>query len=529
MKLRQATIHGFRCFDDVEVDLDDLTILLGSNSTGKSSLLKGLQFFFEGGPLSTDDVFAGSRDGQVSVELTFVDLSAGDREAFGPYGAGQQMVLRQSWEDGTLKLTGKALRAPIFDEIRDETGVARRTAYNQLAKTHAELGLPAVGRVADADNEMHVWEMQNADQCERRDEEAGSFFGFGSVGRNPLAQRFKFVFVPGLRDAAEEAIERKGSILTRLLAAITEQRSAADEKLRALLEKTRKEYADVVADAHAPTLNGLARNLQDHMRRYVPSAQVQLEAVEAQFSIAAPSIVLRGGEEQHVTDLGRQGHGFQRTFVIAALEYLAEGSATEAGENAAADRPTLFLAIEEPELYQHPPRARHFANTLRSLAGAGVVQVAYATHSPYFVDAADFAAVRVCRKRASDDPVRPSTGTVVRAEPDKVAARIPANYRKALQSYLARTLSPRFREAFFARAVLLVEGETDAAVFEPDRPHGRHRVALTRRRLRRRYQVRPASRTRNPAMPRHPDVHGVRRRRTPLRRDPVPIVRAGRR
>jgi hypothetical protein len=402
----------------------------------------------------------------VSVELTFVDLSTADREVSGPYGVGQQMVLRQSWENGSLTLTGTALRAPIFDEIRGKSGVARRTAYNELANTRPELQLQIVGRVAEADDAMQGWEMQHEDQCERREDDAGSFFGFGSVGRNRLTQRFKFVFVPGLRDAAEEATERKGSILTRLLSAITEQRSAADDKLRTLLERTRKEYADVIAEAHAPTLDGLAQNLQDQMRRYVPSAQVQLEAVEAQLSIAPPSIVLRGGEEKHVTDLGRQGHGFQRTFVIAALEYLAQVSATEAGGEAVADRPTLFLAIEEPELYQHPPRARHFANTLRSLARGGTVQVAYATHSPYFVDAADFAAVRVCRKRASDDPDRPPTGAVARAEPDKVASRIPANYRNALQSYLARTLSPRFREAFFARAVLLVEGQTDAAVFE---------------------------------------------------------------
>jgi predicted ATP-dependent endonuclease of OLD family len=64
VKLRQATIHGFRCFDDVRLDLDDLTILLGSNSAGKSSLLRGLQFFFERDQLSPEDVFAGSDDGR---------------------------------------------------------------------------------------------------------------------------------------------------------------------------------------------------------------------------------------------------------------------------------------------------------------------------------------------------------------------------------------------------------------------------------------------------------------------------------
>lgn len=464
MLLRRAHIRGYRCFDDVVLDVDALTILLGSNSAGKSSLLKALQFFFDGEPLTAEDVFADSEDSKVSVELTFAELNQADRDTFGPYAAGDQMILTQTWEDGNVKLTGRALRAPIFDDIRKLTGVARRTAFNELVASRDDLGLEKITRVDEADTAMVTWEMGHPEECDRREDDAGSFFGYGSVGRDRLAQRFKFVFVPGLRDASEEATERKGSILSRLLSAIAEQRTSADAALNDLLTTTREAYAKVVAESHGPTLEGLADSLQEHMRRYVPRAQVELEAVESELLIRAPGIVLRGGEERHITDLGRQGHGFQRTFVIAALEYLAQVSAADADPEG--ETPTLFLAIEEPELYQHPPRARHFANTLRSLAtGDGAVQVAYATHSPYFVDAADFASVGVCRRDPTDEMKAP-IGTVVRADPDEVAKRIPESYRDRVGAYLSRTLSGRFRESFFARAVLLVEGETDAAVFE---------------------------------------------------------------
>ena len=437
---------------------------MGSNSAGKSSLLKALQFFFDGEPLTAEDVFADSEGAKVSVELTFADLSDRDKETFGPYAAGDQMVLTQTWEDGALKFTGRALRASIFDEIRKLTGVQKRKAFNELAASQEDRGLEKVARIEDADAAMVAWEMDHPNECERREDDAGNFFGYGSVGRERIARRFKFVFVPGLRDAVEEATERKGSILSRLLSAIAEQRTSADAALDDLVTKTREAYAKVIADSHGPTLDGLSDNLQQHMRRYVPQTQVELEAVESELSIRAPGIVLRGGEERHVTDLGRQGHGFQRTFVIAALEYLAQSS--KADGDSEGDAPTLFLAIEEPELYQHPPRARHFANTLRSLAhGDGSVQVAYATHSPYFVDASDFASVRVCRRDLTDT-TRAPVGTVVRGDPSEVTKRIPATYQDRVPIYLSRTLSGRFRESFFARAVLLVEGETDAAVFE---------------------------------------------------------------
>jgi putative ATP-dependent endonuclease of the OLD family len=195
------------------------------------------------------------------------------------------------------------------------------------------------------------------------------------------------------------------------------------------------------------------------MRRYLPSAAIRLDPVAQQLKIA-PLVQLRGGEEQNLTDLGRQGHGFQRTFIIAALEYLAATQDSDEG-----DRPWLFLAIEEPELYQHPPRAMHFANTLQQLASkeGSSVQVCYATHSPYFVSPSDFASVRIFRRVPQLNG--PSSTTITAASEKVVAAKLPEDQRGNLRGRLARTLRSSFREAFFAQAVLLLEGDTDVAVF----------------------------------------------------------------
>lgn len=464
MKLEEVHVVGYRCFDTETVTFDDLTVLLGSNSTGKSSLLKALKFVFNGDALTSDDVFADGRDPRVSVRVTFNALTAGDREVLGPYGRGERLVLTQTWSDDEMSLTGRSLRFPLFDAVRAlENGNERKAAYKSLIAAHPDLGLPTTNKIAEADQALLTWEMEHADQCETRDEDATNFFGFGSVGRGVLSRRFKFVFVPGLRDAAQEAVEAKGTLLQQLLSAIAEQRAQANAELQALEDRTRTEYSKLIAEAHAPTLAGLGEKLRDQMRRYVPNAEVRLDPVESQLRIGPPTIRLRGGEERHLTDLSRQGHGFQRTFIIAALEYLAQVSADEEGDQ---DRPTLFLAIEEPELYQHPPRARHFANTLRTLAApGGTVQVCYATHSPYFVEPSHFASVRVCR-RVGHGEETPMVGAVSQADVPAIEERLSEQYKGKVAEYLARTLHPRFREAFFAQAVLLVEGATDTAIFE---------------------------------------------------------------
>jgi putative ATP-dependent endonuclease of OLD family len=461
LKISKIHVKNFRCLEDVELRVDDLTVLLGANNAGKSTLLRALEFFFEGTALSSEDVY-GDCEAPVSVQIVFSDLNAADREVLGKYAMGDQVVLTRTWTAGDMKLSGTANRFPLFDGIKAATGREKTQKYRELRDTEPALELPAATSMSAVDQAMLTWEMEHPDRCEpSSDEDASNLFGYQGVGQRRLEERFKFVFVPGLRDATAEAVERKGTLLSRLLTAIADQRAHADEQLAALEETTRQKYQQVISESHGPTLNALAERLTERMRRYVPAAGIALLPSAPEFQISPPIVELRGGESHDLTALVRQGHGFQRTFIIAVLEYLAEA----ATDNRADDKPTLFLAIEEPELYQHPPRARHFARTLRALVTPpSAVQVAYATHSPYFVSAEDFESLRIFRRIARTEDLPPRT-KVNLADVPTVMERLPERQRNQPQRMLARTLSETFREAFFSRAVLLVEGPTDAAVF----------------------------------------------------------------
>lgn len=462
MKLRSVHIKNFRCLADVTIEFGDPTILLGPNSAGKSSLLHALAFFFDGTDLEVEDVF-GSAAETVTVECTFTGLDETDRAVFGPYAEGEQMVLRRSWKAGEgHKLTGRGRRYSGFEAVRAKNGRELTAAYKEFRASHPELGLPEANNMSAVEQAMLTWEQDNPDECEPvDDQDASSLFGYGSVGKAKLADRFPFVLVPGISDAAAEAVEKKGSLLSRLLTAVADQRARADAKLQEIELDAREKYKEAVQVVHAPVLKELGDRLSHQIRRYVPSAQIQLEPSEASVRVEPPRVVLKGGEETDLTDLGRQGHGFQRAFVISVLEYLAD-IASAPGDGVS--RPTLFLAIEEPELYQHPPRARHFQRTLSRLAREETVQICYATHSPYFVSADQFDAVRVFGRGRVVNGGRGSSVRMARVQ--DVESELPEPGKYDLRRYLERTLSEKFREVFFAKAVLLVEGPTDAAIFE---------------------------------------------------------------
>jgi putative ATP-dependent endonuclease of the OLD family len=140
-------------------------------------------------------------------------------------------------------------------------------------------------------------------------------------------------------------------------------------------------------------------------------------------------------------------------------------------------KPDLILLIEEPELYQHPSRQRHFSTILRQLSArrsairnASAVQVVYCTHSPYFVGLDRFEQLRVVRKRDVDDGLPKATG-VTQQTLDEVArtmwiadgSPVTRYTGESLSGRLHTLLTPEMNEGFFSDVLILVEGEGDRA------------------------------------------------------------------
>ncbi|KJF16617.1 hypothetical protein AXFE_24790 [Acidithrix ferrooxidans] len=79
MKLRQMTIKNFRLRKGISIGLDLITTLIGPKDSGKSTVLRALDWFFNGkvGQLSESDCSFGLTIEE--IEVTFSDLSETDR------------------------------------------------------------------------------------------------------------------------------------------------------------------------------------------------------------------------------------------------------------------------------------------------------------------------------------------------------------------------------------------------------------------------------------------------------------------
>lgn len=164
---------------------------------------------------------------------------------------------------------------------------------------------------------------------------------------------------------------------------------------------------------------------------------------------------LIAGDGHFEGNIARFGHGLQRSYLIALLQGLA--SLDDSGE------PKMILGCEEPELYQHPPQARHLASVLERLA-EGNSQVILSTHSPLFVDGRGFESVRLVQKDTANkrSHVRQMTldglGNALAAASGESPAPINGTLAK-----LHQALQPALSEIFFTNRLILVEGLEDQA------------------------------------------------------------------
>jgi putative ATP-dependent endonuclease of the OLD family len=461
MKIQSVHIKNFRALKVVTIPFDSVTTFIGPNGAGKSTVLRALDWYFNGKPgsLTEKDCSFGATDEDIEVQVTFSDLTDTDRIELGKYapeGVRTFTAWKRRGPDGTESLSANAKSYAPFNAIRVKGSAGdKKPAYTNLRTSDPSLGLPAWSSVDAANQAMTTWEAGHTDQLVEAPESLQTnFFGFNSGGK--MSGLFDFVLVTADLRASEESIDGKSSIIGRILERSVD-RAAADEAIAEIVEESRAKQQKVYEEKFKAQLEAMTTQLNEVVASYSPGravtvspAEVQLKAPRTTFEVA----VLDGTTE---TDVERQGHGFQRTLLISALQLLARSGAASADG-------VICLAIEEPELYQHPIQAQTFAKVLRSLAedSGKRIQVTYATHSPYFLEARHFDQVRRLTRSSDETPVVTVHFATVADVKTKLNGVLSADtVDRQLDNIVANDLAV----ALFSHRAFLVEGTTESSVF----------------------------------------------------------------
>ncbi|WP_084695805.1 ATP-dependent nuclease [Arenimonas donghaensis] len=495
MQLERARIKNFRSLRDVEVNFGSHTAFVGGNGAGKSSILKAIERFYSTSKTCDPDDFFGRDQAQaIEIELTFHQLSEQEDEAFEGRVREGKLVVTRIFDGGPSsgRYLGVVPQNPDFVAIRAQSAATpKRAAYNTLRDDPQYTNLPIAGSAAAVDQALLEWEANHPNQLVLLHDD-GQFFGFQNNSRGKLQQHTSFVFVPAVREASADAADGKTSVIGRLLELVVRSQILQRKDVQAFKAQMTQAYQALVSAENMPELGLLGETLTTDLRELYQDAEVTLrwrEVGEMPVPLPMADVLLK--DDGFGGPVDRQGHGLQRAFIFTLLQHLAR-TAVPDSENARADdeagsaavvdgeaqAPTLILAIEEPELYQHPTKQRHFAEVLRGLSSGtlpgahGKTQIIFGSHSPMFISMGKADEVRLARRAPCADSEFKQC-SLQALDLDVVAKTLERGWRKPAGTFSAQTPMPRLHilgielsEGFFASGVILVEGRSDKAALE---------------------------------------------------------------
>lgn len=483
MKLSQLRIKNYRSVKDSgNIRIESFQSFVGENNAGKSNILVALDVFLTSrtGGVTINDF--NDENQAISITAEFSNLTSEERQSsLRKYLFGDKLILEKQimlvpdkrdaskckpeaeyhgyiavpkdwWlsvqgvidKKGDRKWKEVAQEHGLLDFVTDARGAVTKTSYaagiTKYLEKHPEVEFvsPVLG-----------------------DTQA---LGYDAVLLDALPS---FHLLPAITDYSDEIDKRATNTnFRRLMSDLSERILQADpryqeitlslKRLSNLLNAPQEGEARPAAEARLVVLEQVETRIRELIAKLMPMVEkvhldVMVDEVPQVFSRGV-SVRIDDGKD---TDVLYKGHGMQRCVVFALLQALVMNQRgqlvpSDQGESTVIKGRPIILGIEEPELYIHPQIQRSIFSVLREFAL--IDQVIYVTHEPAFVDLAAYDQIAVVRKESVVHGTKVTQCEEgVLGDPDE---------RKGFQFF--NSFGVQQNELFFARKVVLVEGEEDS-------------------------------------------------------------------
>ncbi|MFA6301681.1 MAG: AAA family ATPase [Legionella sp.] len=398
-------ISGFRGIQNLEISFSPMTVLIGPNNSGKTTVLKalGLALGDYSRYVTEEDFYIGTdeQDNEIRAEKIVVDVRISSLADAGKFS--------QAWQ------------AEFGDRIKSEADGKQYVAIRtEVSKNEIKGGFETTKKSLKIWPDFYSWQIAEVDK----------------KSANVRFESVPFFSIEAQRDIHSE-LREKSSFVGKVLSGIE-----YDKKVISDLEKA---IGDINKEAVDKSIE--LQCLKDHL--------------------AQLSQTFHGAGNAEITPFPKKVRGLSKNFSIHfgettantfAMEYHGMGTRSWASmltvrafmdilrtKHEKEVQPFFpIMAAEEPEAHLHPNAQK----TLYDQLSATNAQVIVSTHSPYFTAMPDITNVRSLKKT--------SQGIVT----TRLDHPISANEKKIL----AREILARRGEILFARALILCEGMTEEQI-----------------------------------------------------------------
>ena len=395
-------IAGFRGISDLEISLSRVTVLIGTNNSGKTSLLKALQLALGdySRQLSEEDFHIGIDDKRVPEILIDVRIVPVNND-------GQRVPLfHEDW------------RMEFGDKIQAEANGNQYVVVRTRSKKDIVKGGFDTSRKI-----LKTWADINSWKTERIKEES-LFSRFESICFMPIEAQ---------RDIHQE-LKEKSSYIGKILGSI-EYEDLQVNALESLIEKVNDQAIN-----QSQELTSLKTTLERLNQSFESSANVEITPFPKKIRDLCKYFSVHLGENTAST-FPMEYHGMGTRSWASMLTATALINLKSEKYEQEEKRFFAIFAAEEPEAHLHPNAQKTLYKQLTESKG----QVIVSTHSPYLAAIAQQSELR-CLNRTNQ-------GISVRS----LNSDLEDEDRRKLQREVLHSRG----EILFSKALVLCEGETE--------------------------------------------------------------------
>lgn len=480
MKIKSLKIRNFKTFDDegIYLTLTDLTTLVGENSTGKSNILEALDLFFNfsSSKIMKESFHHDDNTKEMSVEIKFGMLSDSEKKKFKIHlDEKEELEIKQviklsSGEDDSKQKYEESKHGNRWRTQLDWANLTpklpTKTNIKSWWKKDLKIGdfdFKSLFETEDGDPDPETYQAKLEQLWDEhfdiipKEKETGDEKVLGWKGKLK-GNLPKYFYIPAIRDVNEDLKVLKTNPFGEIIGWLTQNITAEIEK----------DFKTRTGDIFKEVMGTVDKDQEGKSKiaylneKLNANLGVNLECkLELKFGTPQMTDVIFPSPQLYANDgyysiIDLKGHGLQRLCILSLLR--TYNDVKKRMENVERN---VIIAIEEPEIYLHPPIKRATYKLLRSLSGKKD-QIIYSTHDGYFVSVEHFDEIRLFKKIKGEKPKT----VIYEFTVGKLIAHYKNCYRidvteKSLRHKFSHICDETKNEGFFANKIVIIEGDTE--------------------------------------------------------------------